>query len=67
MKKRTFKKLKLRKSAIAGFKVNALTGGNDQSDFDMYCVSVNFCETKDYSRCFGEAQCQIYQPHTQEC
>ncbi|WP_046743765.1 hypothetical protein [Kordia zhangzhouensis] len=65
MKKRTLKKLRLKKSAIAKFSTKALTGGNGQSDFDVYCISVNFCETKDFSRCFGEAECQIYQPHTE--
>ncbi|WP_046758091.1 hypothetical protein [Kordia jejudonensis] len=64
MKKKSMNTLKLKKSSIAMLSAKSVTGGNESSNVDVYCVSVNFCETKDFSRCFGEAQCQIYNPHT---
>ncbi len=54
--------LKLKKSSIAMLSAKTVTGGNEPSNVDIYCVSVNFCETKDFSQCFGENQCQVYRP-----
>ncbi|WP_298418553.1 hypothetical protein [uncultured Kordia sp.] len=64
MKKKLMNTLKLKKSSIAMLRAKTVTGGNEPSNVDIYCISVNFCETKDFTKCFGENQCQIYSPHT---
>lgn len=58
MKKRSIQKLKLNKSAVSTLTANALSGGLDTNT--LFCLSINFCETLDYTACNGEFFCQIY-------
>ncbi|WP_082106560.1 hypothetical protein [Kordia zhangzhouensis] len=58
MKKRSFKKLKLKKASISTLNEKSLTGGAITNT--LFCQSNNFCETIDYTRCRGELNCQIY-------
>ncbi|MEM6684508.1 MAG: class I lanthipeptide [Bacteroidota bacterium] len=59
MKKKSIQKLKLHKTAISTLNANALSGGTGQSKFE-FCETINICETRDYTACFGEFGCQIY-------
>ncbi|MCH2192794.1 hypothetical protein [Kordia sp.] len=58
MKKRSIHKLKLKKAAVSNLNTNAATGGTFGNT--AFCISVNFCETIDYTACNGEFICQIY-------
>lgn len=58
MKKKSIKKLKLKKASVSTLNANALTGGTIGGT--LFCQSVNICETIDYSRCNGELYCQLY-------
>ncbi|MEM6684507.1 MAG: hypothetical protein AAF617_01830 [Bacteroidota bacterium] len=58
MKKKSIKKLKLKKASISTLNAEALTGGTFGGT--LFCQSVNICETIDYSRCEGEIACQLY-------
>ncbi|MGH1388378.1 hypothetical protein [Kordia sp.] len=58
MKKRSIQKLKLKKAAVSNLNSGALTGGTIGTT--QFCLSVNFCETIDYTACNGEFICQIY-------
>ncbi|MFK7747601.1 MAG: hypothetical protein AB8B65_04375 [Kordia sp.] len=57
MKKKSIHKLKLKKAAVSNLNTNAVTGGTGNT---LFCFSVNFCETIDYTACNGEFICQIY-------
>ena len=58
MRKRSIQKLKLNKIAVSTLTANALSGGTLANT--LFCFSVNFCETIDYTACNGEYICQIY-------
>lgn len=58
MKKRSIQKLRLNKNAVSTLTANALSGGTLGNT--QFCLSVNFCETIDYTACNGEFFCQIY-------
>ncbi|WP_046758092.1 hypothetical protein [Kordia jejudonensis] len=58
MKKKSIKKLKLKKASISTLNANSLTGGTIGGT--VFCQSVNICETIDYTRCNGEFYCQLY-------
>jgi hypothetical protein len=60
MKKKSIKKLALKKAAISTLNTSVVKGGNDQNSV-FPCLSVNFCETLDYTRCYaGQLVCAIY-------
>ena len=63
MKKKSLKKLEINKTAISTLTANGLKGGTESN---LFCYSVDLCETIDYTRCRGEYQCQIYQTPTDE-
>ncbi|WP_298418555.1 hypothetical protein [uncultured Kordia sp.] len=58
MKKKSLKKLKLKKASISTLNAGALTGGTIGGT--LFCQSVNICETIDFTRCNGELYCQLY-------
>ncbi|WP_420572019.1 hypothetical protein [Kordia sp.] len=58
MKKRNIEKLRLKKAAISNLNASSSTGGTLGNT--QFCLSVNFCETIDYTACNGEFICQIY-------
>ncbi|EDP98080.1 hypothetical protein U8527_18945 [Kordia algicida OT-1] len=58
MKKKSIKKLKLQKASISILNTEVLKGGTIGGT--LFCQSVNICETRDFTRCFGELNCQIY-------
>ncbi len=58
MKKKSIHKLKLNKASISTLNANALTGGTIGGT--LFCQSVNICETRDFTRCYGELNCQLY-------
>lgn len=58
MKKKSIQKLKLKKPSVSALNAEALTGGTVGGT--LFCQSVNICETRDFTRCFGELNCQIY-------
>lgn len=58
MKKKSIQKLKLKKASVSALNIHTITGGD--YDDDIFIQSVNICETIDYSRCYGELECQIY-------
>ncbi|MGH1388379.1 class I lanthipeptide [Kordia sp.] len=58
MKKKSIKKLTLKKASISTLNAEALTGGTIGGT--LFCQSVNICETIDFTRCNGELLCQIY-------
>lgn len=58
MKKKSVKKLKLKKASISTLNANALTGGTIGGT--LFCQSVNVCETIDFTRCNGELYCKLY-------
>lgn len=61
MKKKSIKKLALKKNAISTLNANTLQGGTDQPWQSVYiCESENWCETIDYSRCNGNQACGIF-------
>ena len=60
MKKRSIQKLSLKKAAISNLNKSATKGGTFGGD-TLFCISINFCETIDYTACNGEFFCQIYQ------
>ncbi|MEM6684506.1 MAG: hypothetical protein AAF617_01825 [Bacteroidota bacterium] len=60
MKKRSIQKLRLQKAAISNLNKHAATGGTFGGN-TAFCLSINFCETIDYTACNGEFFCQIYQ------
>ena len=64
MKKKSIKRLKLKKTSVSTLNENALTGGNDTNS--LFCPSNDFCETIDYSACKGENYCQIYRIPTDQ-
>lgn len=59
MKKKSIHKLKLNKASISTLNAAALTGGNATLSV-IVCETIDFCETRDYTRCRGERNCQIY-------
>jgi len=59
MKKKSIQKLSLNKKAVSKLTENALSGGTFDGD-TAFCLSINFCETIDYTACNGEYICQIY-------
>ncbi|MCH2192795.1 hypothetical protein [Kordia sp.] len=60
MKKRSIKKLKLKKASISTLDANALQGGNDPWQSVYLCESDNWCQTLDYTRCYGNWNCGIF-------
>lgn len=60
MKKKSIKKLSLKKAAVANFDPDNLRGGNDPWQSVYLCESVNWCETLDYTACDGGYNCEIY-------
>ena len=61
MKKKSIEKLRLKKAAISALNSNHLYGGDENTtQGTVFCQSVNVCETIDYTRCYGELQCQFY-------
>ncbi|WP_430410064.1 class I lanthipeptide [Kordia sp.] len=60
MKKKSIKKLALKKDAISTLNANSVQGGTWQSVY--LCESVNWCETRDYTRCNGNRNCGIFDP-----
>lgn len=61
MKKKSIKKLKLKKASVSTLNASMLKGGTIGGT--LFCQSVNVCETRDYTRCFGELYCQLYDPN----
>lgn len=59
MKKKSIKKLKLLKASISTLNTSVLQGGTAQSA-NEFCISINICETIDYTACNGEFDCQLY-------
>ncbi|EDP98079.1 hypothetical protein U8527_18940 [Kordia algicida OT-1] len=59
MKKKSIKKLALLKASISKLNTNALSGGTAQSA-NEFCISINICETIDYTACNGVFGCQLY-------
>lgn len=62
MKKKSIKKLSLKKAAVANFDPNSLKGGTNTSDAQSVyiCESVNWCMTLDYTACDGGWNCGIF-------
>jgi len=60
MKKKSIQKLKLKKASISKLNANAVQGGTWQSVY--LCESENWCQTIDYSRCYGNRNCGIFNP-----
>jgi len=61
-KKADFKKLALSKEVIAN-----INGGNGNTPPPtIFCNTVGFCDTRDFTNCDGGAQCRIFatiEPH----
>ncbi|MGH1388376.1 hypothetical protein [Kordia sp.] len=60
MKKKSIKKLKLKKASISTLNANSVKGGTWQSVY--LCESENWCQTIDYTRCYGNRNCGIFDP-----
>ncbi|EDP98083.1 hypothetical protein U8527_18960 [Kordia algicida OT-1] len=61
MKKRSIKKLALKKSAISTLNANSAKGGTNEPWQSVYiCESVNWCQTLDYTACDGGWNCGIF-------
>lgn len=60
MKKKSIKKLALKKDAISTLNANSIQGGTWQSVY--LCESDNWCLTVDYSMCYGNRNCGIFDP-----
>ena len=66
MKKKSIKKLKLQKASISTLNMSVVKGGNDQNSVfpclsvNFSCFSVNYCETINYTRCYGANECLFY-------
>ncbi|MEM6719726.1 MAG: class I lanthipeptide [Bacteroidota bacterium] len=60
MKKKSLKKLSLKKAAVANFDADTLKGGNDPWQSVFLCESVNWCQTLDYTACDGGWNCGIF-------
>ena len=58
MKKKSISKLQLNKASVSHLSKEAIKGGT--GDSKIVCQSRDFCETVDFTRCFGELLCQIY-------
>ncbi len=58
MKKKSIQKLKLKKASVSALNQSSLKGGTLPNT--IVCESVNFCETRDYTRCYGERLCRFY-------
>ena len=56
-------KLNLKKLSVSSFKTDDLLrqkGGTHGGGSGFEFCSVDLCETRDFTACFGEWQCQIY-------
>jgi hypothetical protein len=59
MKKKSIQKLRLKKTAVSKLNANAISGGTFGNT--EICLSVNFCETIDYTACIvAGGLCEIY-------
>lgn len=61
MKKKSIAKLKLNRASVSNLNANAVKGGFGDSVY--ICKSVNWCETRDYTRCYGNRVCGIFNPN----
>jgi hypothetical protein len=61
MKKKSIKKLKLKKDSISDLNANSVKGGFGDSFY--ICESVNnFCQTINVTRCYGNLNCGLFDP-----
>jgi hypothetical protein len=60
MKKKSLKKLSLKKAAVANFDADSVTGGTDPWQSVYLCESVNWYQTLDYTACDGGWNCGIF-------
>ena len=60
MKKKSIKKLSLKKAPVSNLNADSVKGGTWQSVY--LCESVNWCQTRDYSFCYGNRNCGIFDP-----
>ena len=65
MKKKSIKKLNLTKASISTLNAQSITGGF--GDSVNFCESVNICQTVDVTRCYGNLNCGLFNPRTNEC
>ncbi|MEM6684504.1 MAG: class I lanthipeptide [Bacteroidota bacterium] len=66
MKKKSIKKLSLRKAPISNLSSDELKGGTDQWQSVYLCESDNWCQTIDYTACDGGWNCGIFE-RTRNC
>jgi hypothetical protein len=67
MKKKSIKKLSLKKAAVANFNPDVVKGGNDTTWQSVYlCESENWCQTIDYTACDGGYNCGIFDRGTRD-
>ncbi|AXG68070.1 hypothetical protein KORDIASMS9_00259 [Kordia sp. SMS9] len=62
MKKKSIKKLSLKKAPVSNLSATNLKGGNDPWQSVYLCESDNWCLTVDYSMCYGNRNCGIFDP-----
>ncbi|WP_298513768.1 hypothetical protein [uncultured Kordia sp.] len=60
MKKRSIKKLKLKKASISTLNIKAAKGGFGDSVY--ICESRDLCITIDVTRCYGNWNCGLFDP-----